>query len=65
MAKGTNYGAVDSPAGPSVAAKLGPGGPSMATKIAINGPGGPIFGGTIDGVTGPIRIGRLNLTMIP
>ena len=34
-----------------MAAIVSPGGPTMATKFAVDGPGGPIFGGTIGGVT--------------
>ena len=45
--RGTTYGAVDGPAGLSMAAVLGPGGPSMATNIATDGPGGPILGGPL------------------
>ena len=49
---GTTYGAVDSPARPSMAAIDSPARPSMATKFAIDGPVGPVVGGTIGGVTG-------------
>ena len=45
VVRGTTYGAIDGPVGPSIAAILGLGRPSMARKIAINGPGGPILGG--------------------
>ena len=51
---GTSYGAVDSPAGPSMAAIDSPAGPSMVTKFAVDGPAGPVVGGTIGGVTGPV-----------
>ena len=43
---GTTYGAVDSPARPSMAAIDSPAaGPSMATKFAADGPAGPVVGG--------------------
>ena len=48
---GTTYGAVYSPAGPSMAAIDSPAGPSMAAKFAVDDPAGPVVGGTIGGVT--------------
>ena len=42
---GTTYGAVVSPAGPSMAAIDGPVGPFMATKFAVGGPAGSFVGG--------------------
>ena len=44
---GTTYGAVDGPAGPS-----------MATKFAVDGPAGPVVGGTISGVTVHLSVPR-------
>ena len=44
VARGTTHGAVDGPAGLSMAAMLGPGGPSVAAKIAPNGPGNQFWG---------------------
>ena len=48
--EGTTYGAVDSPARPSMAAIDGPGGPFMATKFAVDGSAGPVVR-TIGGMT--------------
>ena len=42
---GTTYGAVDGPAGPSMAAIDSLARPSMATKFAVDGPAGPVVGG--------------------
>ena len=50
---GTTYGAVDSPARPSMAAIDSPAGPPMATKFSGDGLAGPVVGGTIGGVTDP------------
>ena len=45
VARGTTYGTVVSPAGPSMAAIDGPAGPFMATKFAVDGPARPFVGG--------------------
>ena len=44
MARGTTYGAVDSLAGPSMAAIDSPARPSIATKFVVDGPAGPVVG---------------------
>ena len=44
---GTTYGAVDSPARPSMAAIDSPVRPSMAPKFAVDGPAGPVVRGPL------------------
>ena len=46
VARGTTYGTVDGPGGPSVAAILDPGGPSVATKNCHRWSGGTVGGMT-------------------
>jgi len=50
VASGTTYGAVDGPAGPSVAAILGLGGSSTSAKTCCRWSRGTDFGRTIHGM---------------